>query len=79
MEFNIVTLDMIFALGIKEFSCICPRTNKIEQFNIINDRLHYWDSTSGGWKSYCLDNTLKGYLEKYYHSFFTWEIVNNEV
>lgn len=78
MEVTNITLDMIFALGIKEFSCVCI-DNKIEQIKFEDNELYYWDTLSERWDTYVLTLPLREHLEKNYHSFFTWEIVNNEV
>ena len=78
MEFNTITLDMIFALGSKEFSCVSD-DHKIEQIKIEDNDLYYWNTVGEGWDAYNLTSSPQDHLEKYYHSFFTWEIVNNEV
>lgn len=79
MEFNIVSLDMIFTLGIKEFSGVALSEGMIEQFNLKDNILYYWDSGNEEWHIYNNVNTCRGHLEKHYHTFFTWEIVNNEI
>ena len=80
MEFNTITLDMIFALGIKEFSCVSIQENKIEQIKIgKNNTLFYWDTVHEEWDKFTIRDEIRKHLEKKYHSFFTWEIVNNEV
>ena len=79
MEFNIVTLDMIFTLGIKEFSGVDFDNNKIEQVRIQNGELYFWNTISEEWVSYNIGEVSREHLEKYYHSFFTWELVENEI
>lgn len=78
MEVTNITLDMIFALGIKEFSCVCIN-NKIEQIKFEDNEIYYWNTLSGRWDTCELTLPPREHLEKYYYSFFTWEIVNNEV
>ena len=79
MEFNIVTLDMIFALGIKEFSGFAYIDEMIEQFKIIGNKLHYWDSGDDEWDLFTPDDGPKEHLEEHYYSFFTWELIDNEI
>jgi hypothetical protein len=79
MEFNTITLDMIFAMGIKEFSCINIKENKIEQIKIEDNKLYFWDTVSEEWDKFYISELIRKHLEKKYQSFFTWEIVNNEV
>lgn len=79
MEFNIITLDMVFTLGIQQFSGVAIRDGMIEQFKCVDNIVQFWDSGEDGWMKYNSVVTWREHLVKHYHTFFTWELVNNEI
>ena len=79
MEINIITLDMIFALGIKEFSGVSSSSGMIDQFKVIDNIIQFWDSREDEWSHYANIIPWRERIEKQYPTLFTWELVNNEV